>query len=592
MPASNSPTRPVVLMYVQRMIYKRPFEYLGNLGVLTIAAYLKSRGYLPKVFTGITTDALALYRRESTAGELPAVGLYCDYDNESAVISLSALLKREYGVRVIIGGPQAFHLGADFLKASACDALVRGDGEETMAELLDYYFSGTGRLDDIRGISYLSPDGTYVTTAERPLNTALDSLPLPDSSLLVVKKRYNLPVASARGCPYRCAFCFEGKNTKTLRLRSVGNVMAEIRHGLAEDPEIRYLWFIDDTFTTSRKRTVEFCKELSRLRENRDFIWFCEGHPGFLAGASDLITTMVEAGMVRMQIGLEAGWNEALRLYEKQSSIKDIRNVIDVCWKAGLPQLAGNFIIGGVNETADTLAATKAFAEELIRNYPGLLDLSTTFIIPLPNTAISNTPEKYGLALLDGRSFTSLEDFPVTETAALNRFDLCKARHGFLKEMLDTMREVFTAGKIPFERIRKHFELAIHCGVASVWYKLVYTKDPLVRDYFTLLVTTSAERLEDISRNELDSWYPCRVFDDLLVVEWPEEGEPIIGGVPLTPLAREMLRLCSGRHNLKSIRDQLAERLQGCAGKKHSADQIHKILEDFARQRWIVFYPE
>ena len=117
----------VLLMYVQRMVHKRTFEHVGNLGIISLAAFLESKGYCARAFVGITTDALHLVAEESR--RIRAVGLYCDYDNQSAVATMSSAFKAQYHFPVIVGGPQTVYLGSEFLVASRCDALVRGDGE-------------------------------------------------------------------------------------------------------------------------------------------------------------------------------------------------------------------------------------------------------------------------------------------------------------------------------------------------------------------------------------------------------------------------------------------------------------------------------
>ena len=101
--------------------------------------------------------------------------------------------------------------------------------------------------------------------------------------------------------------------------------------------------------------------------------------------------------------------------YNKKASIEEIEKVIRQCYGAGLAQLAGNFIIGGADETHETLEATTAHVEKLILSTPGLLDIYTSFIIPLPNTAISKCPGNFGIRILDSESLTSSEDFPVSD---------------------------------------------------------------------------------------------------------------------------------------------------------------------------------
>ncbi|MCX8131424.1 MAG: B12-binding domain-containing radical SAM protein [Clostridia bacterium] len=581
----------ILLMYVQRMVYKRTFEYLDNLGLMSIAAFLEDNGYRARVFTGITTDAVKVFEEESRKYPIFAVGLYCDYDNQSAVVSMSLILKEKYGVRVLVGGPQALHVGEEFLKAARCDFLIRGDGEYVIRELLDWMAWGRGTPANIKGIVYLDEAGLEVSTPERPPIDDLVALPAPSSQHLLRRPhKYNLSVASARGCPFRCTFCFEGGNTKKLRLRSVESVKEEIIRGLDENPEIKYIWFVDDTFTISYDRIALFCEVMSDLRSSRDFVWFCEGHASILSRWPQLVSMMKDAGMVRMQIGMEAGWQSALDMYGKQTTVEQIEEVVHLCWECDLPQLAGNFIIGGVHETKETLEFTSTYIEKLLIATPGLLDISTTFVIPLPNTAISNYPHDFGLNILDRSSLTSLEDFPVTETLVFSREELCHERYKFVKMLSDTMKYLLKSNKIPHGRLKKHFELALRYGVSSTWYKYLYTKDTAIRRYYTMLITTPAKRLEEILPSELKNWYPCRVFDIEDKAGW-SNGRPALYEATLSPIEYELLLLCSGKINLNSIQLLMEQRHPDGLSGDQLCNSLEGILKTFQERHWVLFMP-
>ena len=174
-------------------------------------------------------------------------------------------------------------------------------------ELLECLESGT-RLEEVKGIVFLDGENREVVTPSRAPIEDLNALPCPSAGLLIrPKTQRNLAVISARGCPYRCTFCFEGGNTKQLRVRSVDNVMSEIWLRLDESPDVNYLWFADDTFTLDHDRTASFCTQLGELRKQRDFVWFCEGHARVLSKHPELIHLMVDSGMAR----IKSAWKPA-----------------------------------------------------------------------------------------------------------------------------------------------------------------------------------------------------------------------------------------------------------------------------------------
>lgn len=578
----------IILFYVQRMMPRRKFEHIGNLGISSLAAYLEDKGFRARAFTGITTDAADIFAAEFKKGPVSAVGFYCDYDNQSCVEEMVRYFKKTYGVKTVVGGPQAINLGEDFMRASGCDFIVRGDGEAALFELMEYLYRGRGAPDKIKGLAYIDESGSFRAVEQGEPPDAIDSYPLPSAAFeLGGRKKYILLAMAARGCPFRCAFCYEGGNTKKLRPRSVERVVEEIRLGLEENPDANYVWFVDDTFTISYSRTLEFCAALSELREKRHFVWFCEGHASILSKHPDLVGTMVKAGMARLQIGMESGCRESLDLYRKQTTTEEIEAVVRICREAGLGQLAGNFIIGGAKETAETLERTTAFVEGLHSIAPGLIDISTTFIMPLPNTAISRCPRDFEITILDPLSLTTIEDFPVNETAGLSRFDISSAARAFLSRAAAKMSELYESGAVPGESVRRHFELSYKYGLSSTWHRFVYSKDPVAVKYYEMMILAGGVRSDEAPPEKLADLYPCRTFDTPLI-RGRVKGLPLIAGNAVSEIERGLAELCDGKRRLGAVIAAMGERPGETA---MTAETVMRVLKDMEERRLVIFLP-
>ncbi len=578
---SDARTAPyIILIYAQRIVYGRKFEHLGNLGISCLAAYLEDKGLRARAFTGITTDAADIFESEFQKTTVAAAGFYCDYDNQSCVEEMSRYFKKKYGVKIIVGGPQAINLGEEFIKKSDCDFIVRGDGEAALLELMEYIGFGRGGPEKIKGLVYIDEGGTFRVNEPRELPDVIDSYPLPSASFeLGGRKKYNLSVISARGCPFRCAFCYEGGNTKKLRLRSIEKVIDEIRRGLDENPDANYVWFVDDTFTLNYKRTSEFCEALSKLRKERHFVWFCEGHAALLSKNPDLIEMMVEAGMARMQVGMESGCRESLERYGKQITPRDIEEVVRICYRAGLGQLAGNFIMGGTHETHETLERTALFVEGLHDAAPGMVDISTTFIMPLPGTAISKCPRDFEMTLIDPGSFTTTEDFPVNETNGLSRFDISMAARKFLSRSAARMFKLYKAGAVPRERIKKHFELSYKYGLSSTWHRFIYSKDLSVKEYYEMMIFSGGVHSSSVAAENIDSYYPCRTFDIAPSCGYFKK-RMVIDENKFIGLERELVVLCDGRTCLGAIIAAIGQKYRETPGAAENARRILKEMEE------------
>ena len=496
----------VLLIYTQRMIRGRTFEMIENLGILTLAAQLNANGFEAKAYTGITTDAVKTIK--NMKDRLFAVCFYCDFDNQSAVAAIISYLKKHYHFYVVLGGPQTLHMTEKDLGSFQADGILKGEGEETLLTWLNAKIRGEAVL--VPGEIQPAQNADYIYLED------FSKYALPrNEDVLDYHERPLLSVITARGCPYRCAFCFEGGNSKNLRMRTAKDVLDEIEARLKRSQRPRYLFFCDDTFTTNPVRLRKILSGVKRLREKYDFVWFCEGHPGFLVKHLEFIREMIDSGMVRMQIGMESGVDDVLKAYGKQASPEDIKKVVEICYAAGLPQLTGNYIIGGAFETAETLATTTRKALELLDLAPGMLDLSTTFIMPLPGTQIYNQPEKFGIVLEDRECLTNLEDFPVNHTKELSLPEVCMGRSRFITAVSNKMKEQYEHGLITKERIRADFKLAFNYGIAAGYLKFIYGKNNLMVEYYKKLIDYQGLLKEwyELSEQEKNTWVIQRIPD-------------------------------------------------------------------------------
>lgn len=546
----------VLLIYTQRMVRGRTFEMIENLGILTLAAQLNANGFEAKAYTGITTDVMKTIGKMKD--DLFAVCFYCDFDNRSAVASMIHHLKKHNNFYIVLGGPQTLHMTEKDLETYKADAILKGEGEEILLEWLNGKVQGReitvpGEIRSKEKADYVYLNG--FSNYELPRN----------EDVLDYEERPLLSVITARGCPYRCAFCFEGGNSKQLRMRPVEDVLNEIELRLKNSHRPRYIFFADDTLTTNPPRLKKLLAGLKALRKSYDFVWFCEGHPGFLAKNPQLIRVMIDSGMARMQIGMESGVEEVLAAYGKQARPEDIEKVVKICYKEGLSQLTGNYIIGGALETEKTLEVTAKTALKLLDLAPGLLDLSTTFIMPLPGTQIYNHPENFRIVLEDRDCITSIEDYPVNHTYDLLLPEVCMGRSCFITKVSNKMKEQFEKGLIPKERIKQDFELALRYGIAGGYFKFIYVKNQKMFHYYSKLVKYEGllKEWDELNEEEKNTWVVQKIPDfSMLDIK------------ALIQTEFECLRI-SGRYTVR----EMAEKLN--LSPENMKNQLKKMSENY-----------
>ncbi|MBI2266387.1 MAG: cobalamin B12-binding domain-containing protein [Armatimonadetes bacterium] len=171
-----------------------------------------------------------------------------------------AAAARSMGIPVVIGGIHISMLPGSL--TGDMDLGVLGEGEETMAELMELFLE-TGqfpekRLSGIKGIVYRT-EGRLQLTAARPAVTPLDEIPLPARDLLKIERHSY--IFSSRGCPYRCTFCASSRYWDKLRFFSPEYVVGEIRE-LVNRYDVRFISFFDDLMMADRKRLAKIVSSL------------------------------------------------------------------------------------------------------------------------------------------------------------------------------------------------------------------------------------------------------------------------------------------------------------------------------------------
>src|SRR6185436_14629139 len=223
---------------------------------------------------------------------------------------------------------------------------------------------------DVAGISYLE-NGVYQQTDEpEPLTTEqLDALPF--SSDIYARdldyKKYNSPycqypyvsIYTGRGCPARCTFCLWPQVTTghSYRTRSVENVLEECKSLKRHFPDMKELFFDDDTFTADPKRAVAIAKGLGKL----GITWSTNSRANV---DRETLKAMKDGGLRLFVVGYESGNEQILKNIKKGVSVERARRFTKDCHDIGI-LIHGTFIVGLPGETRDTIDETIRFAKEM-----------------------------------------------------------------------------------------------------------------------------------------------------------------------------------------------------------------------------------
>ena len=550
----------------------------SNLGVNILLQLARRKGYKADMlqdYAGRVVDRLSELYKESA---LPKIaGFYTDFNNITWTEKIIAHLKSlSPETVVIVGGPQSSGLEGGFLRSSGADVLCPGEGEESLMELLDHFLTGSPELSSIRGVGYIE-NGEYISIPQRVAKQDLDDIPWPDLSLTQDYSSVLFPVLTGRGCPMGCRFCYEGANAKNVRYVSCERVLDEIRRRAETDPTLKYVNFLDDTFTLKEDRVRKICDGIRELREKYDFVWFASGHVGTVLGRPGIIRYMVDSGMKKMFFGFESGSDEMLKNYNKHSTRKMIYDAVAQCKEEGLHQIAGNFILGGPFENKETLAQSEDLVDMLLDLAPGQLDTSYFSFLPYPNTPITMDPEKYGMEVYEDYIDCCMEDIPLSRTVDLSYEDLMRERLLKNFNLQKKMRQIYLDGKVPEEVILNTYEDHNVYMIYSKWMDYVYSHYPVDHAYWRMRAIEGYRIMKETK--DPKSCFVSRTFE---IWNYYDTKTGQLLGVGLGELEKAVLKLCNGKFTLGELLDKLS-------AKGYEVDAVMSVIRDFEDKKWILF---
>lgn len=396
------------------------------IGLHSIAAYLKQHYYVAKVECASSKNLIQYL--DSELDDIPVVGFSCLQDNLQIAINAIKHIKKKYSNKIVmVGGPQAIHLGPDFCKETGCDIIMRGEGEIITKELLDYFLKGVGDLRNIKGIVHIEHD-EIIDTGVADVICDLDSLPMIEIEYGPNERIGS--VITGRGCPNHCAFCFDGNDTRKVRYRSIEKVIMEIEHMLEKNPQLDIIQILDDTFLMNVDRAYKLCDFFKKYQRKKTIKWICDANVINIVKHPEMVKRMIDSGLVSMQIGIESGCDDVLKAYHKPSNNEMIKKTFRICKEAGLKSLEGQIIVGGAFENDKTIQDDCDLVRDIIKIGPGMTDVSTVFLWPFPCTELTDHPERFDVSISEERVDHSIGSLmnPVTSTKSYSTLQIIYAK--------------------------------------------------------------------------------------------------------------------------------------------------------------------
>jgi radical SAM superfamily enzyme YgiQ (UPF0313 family) len=294
-------------------------------------------------------------------------------------------IKKEFNkIKIVWGGIHSTILPTQTLQNKLIDFVIRGEGERAYYELV----SGKN-LSQIKGLSlkkgnkiFHNPNSNLLTSSE------INKLSIPWT--LINPKRYirngNFNMITSRGCPFKCAFCYNTLFNNVWRGWAAEKCIQELDKCL--DFGAKKITFYDDYFFANSKRI----KILFDYFKEHNIRWKAELRVNRLDYS--LAEEAKSHGCVQMYFGAESGSQRVLNILNKNISIKDIIQSAkftkdtdlsaDYSWMIGIP-----------GETKTDVKKTITLIKKIKEINPKC-EFSVKILFPYPKTVIYDFAKQIG----------------------------------------------------------------------------------------------------------------------------------------------------------------------------------------------------
>ncbi len=296
--------------------------------------------------------------------------------------------------------------------APAVDFVAREEFDFTCLELAE-----DRPWSQIAGLSYRGHDGAVVHNPDRPLLEDMDRLPfvtevyrrdlrVEDYVIGYLAHPY-VSIYTGRGCRSRCTFCLWPQTVggHRYRVRSPGHVLEEVALIQRYFPQVKEVFFDDDTFTDDRPRAEEIARGLGRL----GVTWSCNAKANV---PRETLKVLRDNGLRLLLVGYESGNQQVLNNVKKGIRVERARQFTRDCRELGIT-IHGTFILGLPGETRETIQETIRFAREINPH-----SIQVSIAAPYPGTALYAQAVENGWLPADAADH--LVDARGVQTAALS----------------------------------------------------------------------------------------------------------------------------------------------------------------------------
>lgn len=269
------------------------------------------------------------------------------------ILKTASDILRSQGIITIAGGPE-ITAHPSFYKSF--DYTVSGEGEVSVPSLITKIINNSEKSDKV--IISQSPDLSIIHS--------------PYLDGIIDPAEYEGALWElARGCPYKCAYCYESKGQKTVRMFPMERIKAEL--DLFAKKKVPQVFVLDPTYNVNKKRAVELLRLIAS--KTPDTFYYFEARAELIDRELAHEFTKIPCAL---QIGLQSANEETLRLVNRPFDKKKFIRGLSILNEEGVT--FGLDLIYGL--PGETFASFREGIDFAISQYPNNLEIFCLSVLP------------------------------------------------------------------------------------------------------------------------------------------------------------------------------------------------------------------
>lgn len=326
----------------------------------------------------------------------PVVGLSAMSFQFSTAYHVARLVKEmDASARTALGGYHATLLAEELADGEAgevFDFLIRGEGEQVFADLMDT-LEARGDLAAVKGLSWKDERGGWHHNPRAPI-LDLSEIRLPDRSRRVWHnfgfQGYGFEVVeTSRGCFMQCKFCsMHHMYGRTFRAFDLDRVIADLEDVRARGGKM--VLFADDNITLDPDRLLALCERIVEA-DLADIRFLVQASSMGLSKRPELAPAMARAGVDMVFLGIENVSGRNLKSMGKGDIVEHTRRAVKALHDEEIIVIGG-MIVGLEHDEPEDIRANFQFFKDLEIDW-----LGDQILQPYPRTVLREEYLEKGL---------------------------------------------------------------------------------------------------------------------------------------------------------------------------------------------------